>query len=438
MFRAGRLTGSARPKDESSPVHSREDAIAAVVAGALAVGLLALRAPIAARQFWAEDGAVFFQAAIDDGPWAPFLAPYGGYFHTVPRAIGAIASIAPLDAAPLVVWLLVAAVVAWCAATICRAAPPWVRSIPLRLLLASSLVAIPAMGDEALANAANLQWILLFTAIVVLISPVGGSRLWVVNGSLVVVTSALSSPLAVTLAPLVAVRWWFERRKRPDAVAISWALATLVQIGAVLLAQPARAEGNALSIRRIVTLFGERVAFRTFVPIDGAVRLLTIVVVLSVSAVVCVAVGLAWHARSRQRAVVLVTVGFVAGALYVFTGRRLGLDSDLPPRYELVPAWSLLWLCMCSLETILDASLPTLEAGRRRLVSGLVVLVVAVAWIGRWQPDPYRLDGPTWADSVSFASARCEDDEHRVGVVIMPTVGVEAGWKVEMRCDRLR
>jgi len=76
------------------------------------IALIASRRPDALTrpQFWAEDGAVWYAQAYNDGAWSALLHPWTGYVQTFSRLTAAVSLSVPLVDAPLV--FAVAALVA--------------------------------------------------------------------------------------------------------------------------------------------------------------------------------------------------------------------------------------------------------------------------------------------------------------------------------------
>jgi hypothetical protein len=65
---------------------SHSTLLESLAVGALAVVLLALRAPFALDRLWAEDGSIFLQQPINRGLIQPFGQAYAGYYLVVPCA----------------------------------------------------------------------------------------------------------------------------------------------------------------------------------------------------------------------------------------------------------------------------------------------------------------------------------------------------------------
>ena len=315
--------------------------------------ILALRAPFAISRLWAEDGSVFLRQAIDSGVVRPFGHAYGGYYLFLPRVIGAIASSVPLRDAAVTTWVCVAAVVGWCAATIYAESEGLLTSFPSRAVLALSIVLLPALGLEAIASSSDLQYTLLFASLVAL-TGMSADRWSMVNRVAMVTVTALTTPLALFLAPVAAVRVMRLRPRRVDSTTAGWALGTVAQFAMILVGRPARviASGKGL----IVTHYYHWVLYENVLPkrlSSSTVTVAPLSVIVGVGLVVLACV-LAWRGGRRASAVLLVVVPAVGFAFWTFAGIRYGL----PVRYRVFPALCVIWCVLVTWEELLRAFRP--------------------------------------------------------------------------------
>lgn len=132
--------------------------------------VLVLRMPTALTNpdFWAEDGNVFFADAFNQGFVSTILHPSSGYLQTLPRIVAGLSLLFPSEYAPLVFSLIALTVQAiptgYILSDRCR---NFLGPFPLRLLVALVYVVVPNSAETYL-NAANSQWYLVFTAILIL------------------------------------------------------------------------------------------------------------------------------------------------------------------------------------------------------------------------------------------------------------------------------
>ena len=404
----------------------------AAVVGLLAGLLVWARAPFAPRNFWGEDGARFFSHALEDGWIEPIGRSLAGYYHLLPRLLGPLGTLVPIEWAPAAVFLGGAGAVAWLAASTWLADRSVGRGIAV---LALTPILLPITGFESIANVANLHFLMLCATAVVLVGEQDGSGRRVNDGVLAVMTG-LSSPTTLGLAPLAAVRFWSDRRegRGTSSVVVCWAVGIGVQLLMVAtMAEDVRDMAFDRSLQKSGFLFLERVVSYNLVPfwprITGedassvtAGLVLRALVGLAILAVVGLgllwAVRGAWRRGDDRRAVLLVAVP--ATAVCFFAAASLLVGSE--PRYAVFPAFCLVW------------TLLMLVAGRGigvPVVAMGVVLLLAV--VTHWVPSSLRRTGPTWRAGVEVAVEECRADSGSVPEVpIIPD-----GWTVPLDCRHL-
>ncbi|MFG1398280.1 hypothetical protein [Roseixanthobacter pseudopolyaromaticivorans] len=194
-----------------------------------ALGLYAWANPyLAAPAFWAEDGLVFWNAAYSEPFYRPFLEPYAGYLHLIPRLIAASATLLPYKVQPAFYAYASVAFSAWTAALVCVS----VQRRAVGLAFALLMVVVPHTG-EVWATPTNLQWIMACALPVIALSPVPESRFVRVSQLAFMVLAALTGPFMVLSAPLWAVRavrCWRARDRHGAALVAIAAAGALVQL----------------------------------------------------------------------------------------------------------------------------------------------------------------------------------------------------------------
>ena len=143
-----------------------------VLIGVVAGLLVWARAPFAPKNFWGEDGARFFAHALEDGWIEPMGRSLAGYFHFLPRLLGPVGTLVPIEWAPAAVFVCGAAAVAWFSATI-YSADPLVGGRRAALVLALIPVLLSITGFESIANLANLHFLMLCAPAAVLVGEQG-------------------------------------------------------------------------------------------------------------------------------------------------------------------------------------------------------------------------------------------------------------------------
>jgi hypothetical protein len=192
-----------------------------------AVTLLALfsRCPylLTHAQFYAEDGAVWYAEAYNQGWLHSLTLPEAGYLNTLQRLVAGPSLLLPLRDVPffmtfcglLIQWLPVAILVS----SRCRRWAP----LSLRLLLAALYVAIPN-AREIYIVLTNSQWHLAVAVLLLAFSTPpesNGGRLF---DMMLFLVTGFSGPFSILLWPLLLFFWWRRRQ--------NW---SLVQLGVMSL-----------------------------------------------------------------------------------------------------------------------------------------------------------------------------------------------------------
>lgn len=162
-------------------------------------------------QFWAEDGQLFYAQAYNAGWLHPLFWSAGGYLHTVPRLIAAVAQFFPLIYAPLLFSLAAIIVQILPISMLLSGRLSAIGSLPTRVLLSFLYLFLPN-SSEIHANVTNIHWHLaVLAALVVLASP-PRSTLSGIFDALAVLMGALTGPFAIMLV-IPAFLFWRKRRE---------------------------------------------------------------------------------------------------------------------------------------------------------------------------------------------------------------------------------
>lgn len=175
----------------------------ALGAFALCLAAMIARRPDAVTlpQFWAEDGAIFYQPAFDGRNAEVFFTPWAGYLHIFPRLIAWGTSLAPPEWAPTLFNV---------AALLVASGSVWLFTLPLarRLIASDSLrLAIALLfilsnpAVETFGNLTNAHWWMCVGALTLIAVPLEGKWLVPLACGFVALT-ALSSPLPVLFVPI--------------------------------------------------------------------------------------------------------------------------------------------------------------------------------------------------------------------------------------------
>ncbi|MFN2557681.1 MAG: hypothetical protein ABR592_12610 [Nitriliruptorales bacterium] len=394
----------------------------------------------ALETIWAEDGRVFLQSALLQGPVEAVSSLYAGYLHLVPRLVAEVAALLPLGQVSEAITLAANGVAALCALAVFVATRPFLRSSGVRALLAVSLVLVPTAGVEVLNNVANVQWYLLVASFWLLLwrPP---SILGAVGASVLLVATALSAPLSVLLVPLALGRLVVTPRGRSAVPAWLFGIAVVLQLMAASssLSQPGSFGGApgtmllAYAQRVAAAAFlGQRIGGTLWARIGWPLPLVATVVLAAM-----LILGLTVGAR-QTRGLLFVTAAYSLGFFLATTFLRGNAEGLLWPqnashanggRYTVVPLLLIYGMVAAFLEGLRLRG----RQGLLRSVQVMVLVVAAVAVLGDFRLRNGRSGGPLWEEALEGARPACPTHLDRtVPVAITPP-----GWTVDVPCHEL-
>src|SRR2546427_292367 len=108
-------------------------------------------------QFWAEDGKFWYADAYNTGGIGPFLWPYFGYLHFVPRLTALIAHALPLGRGPLLFNLVAIVIEILPVQLLVSSRLSGLGSVSTRMLLGFLCLSLPHTW-EIHSNITNAQW----------------------------------------------------------------------------------------------------------------------------------------------------------------------------------------------------------------------------------------------------------------------------------------
>ncbi len=214
-------------------------------------------------QFWAEDGALFYQQAHTTGFLPSLTSAYGGYLHTLPRLAAGISLLLPLADGPLL-FNLVALLTqslppTFLASTrMARLGPLWIR-----ILLGFLYVGVPNV-PRVLGNLTNAQWHLAVLSLLIVVAAPPRS-VWAATFDVVALAiGAVTGPFALFLCPIAVVVAVVRR----DAWAVRRAV--ILFFGALTLpwtltagARPTSPAGLGASVQALCAIL----TFQIFLPV---------------------------------------------------------------------------------------------------------------------------------------------------------------------------
>ncbi|MDQ2632090.1 MAG: hypothetical protein M3Y75_14135 [Actinomycetota bacterium] len=388
---------------------------------------------------WAEDGPIFVQGALAESLWDAVGAEYSGYLVLVPRLIGELATLVPLESAAAAVSILSALLVALSGLAVWYAAAGHIPDPYLRGALVLATVLTPVGGLETMDSASYASWYMLFAAFWVLLwrpRTLAGA----ICGGLLIAATVLSNPGGWFLLPLAALRALAIRDRRDATIVGAYFAASAVQLVAML--RSSYEPGDPIWSGDVWTVLLQRV-------VDGAVFGLRIgagaweqlgwpfLIALTVGVVVAFVLGLR-RGDGRARAFALIALPTAIGMFLISVYQRAvapamvwpeGFSSGNGGRYAIVPV-----LLVISAAMVIACRQRPRSGGApgwpRLAILGLVVVSTAVSYPAG---DTAVRGTPGWDEALDAATATCASEP--IGVVAVPTS--PPGFQMTVSCSEL-
>ncbi len=187
-------------------------------------------------QFWAEDGAIWYQVAYNEGAFSSIIQPVAGYFQTISKLMGAITLNVDLAYAPLIYNVSALAIRAGLVAFFLSRR---FSSVPLlyRIAISTFVVLMPDL-EEIHANVTNDQWYLSLYLLLVVLAPHGRSLFSKIHDIVSIIICGLSGPFIIFMMPVVVIKAYldFKRGDHLNKLIISsLIIVCLIQGGSLLM-----------------------------------------------------------------------------------------------------------------------------------------------------------------------------------------------------------
>jgi len=414
--------------------------VALLVVALAAASLLRQRGAPAWDTVWAEDGAQFLQRASELGVAEALGLTYAGYLHVVPRLVAELAAAVPIEWSAVVLAGSAALISAACGAVVVAASGGLVRAPAVRLALGGLVVLAPVAAPETLNSVALSQWHLTVAAV--------WAALWVPRSragravcAATLAAAALSAPLSLITAPLLAVRLAAVRGRAAAWVPAAGLAAQAIQLGA-LLTSPGGASGGASSPAATLEAYGQRVVTHGLLgftitdalwPAIGT----ALVTACCVAAAAVLVAGAAAQRRCALPIAVLAALSLTAFAASVSLRGVVPAMAWTPEiaigsgsRYAYVPALLLLGAVGIAVDALLRRG--------RRVVPALVLVVALPGVLLDLPVETVRSRGPRWSDAVHAAETTCSapDAPERVRLA-HPPQQTGQDWGTTLPCRAL-
>ncbi len=430
------------PPDPAAQGAPRWILIAALFVLAVLLQMLRIGWSISLHSLWAEDGAVYFSGAVHNSFGGSLFDTYATYLVFVPRLIGEIGGLVPLQDAPAAISILAGAVVALSGWIVWEATAGLIESPWLRGALVLLTVLAPVGGLESTDSGAYVPWYMLFATFWIL--------LWRPRTSLAAggagffaLLTGLSSPGVWFFIPLALLRTVAVRDRRDGLVLAGYWAGAVVQIP--VLAFNKEEAVTPLWTHDIWTSYLQRVVDGAFLGLKlggkawdhlGWVLLIGLLVVLIAALVYGVT---RTNLTARLLALLAIPISLIMFVVSVYQ-RAVGAEmvwpagawSEAAGRYAIVPA-----LLLFSVAAVMIDRRSRRREGESRprwLAWGLAALAVVIVAASFHVENPAVRGAPPWEASLEHSAEVCESEPPgaETGVATSPPT-----WGLLIPCDEL-
>jgi hypothetical protein len=430
------------PPDPAAQGAPRWLLIGALLVLAVLLQMLRIGWSISLHSLWAEDGPVYFSGAVHSSVGGSLFDTYATYLVFMPRLIGEIGGLVPLQEAPAAISIasgIVVGISGWIVweATAGLLESPWLRgSLVLLTVLA------PVGGLESTVSGAYVPWFMLFAAFWILLWRPRTTVVAVAAGLFALLTG-LSTPGVWFFIPVAILRTIAIRDRRDGLILAGYWAGALVQVPVLLFNKEEAV--TPLWSHDILTTYLQRVVDGAFLGLKlggkawehaGWAALLVIIAVLIVGLVYGVS---RTNLTARLLALLAIPISAVMFIVSVYQ-RALGEQmvwhahswSEGGGRYAIVPA-----LLLFSVAAVMVDKRSRRKPGEGRpawLAWGLTLLAVIVVAFSFRVEDPEVRGAPPWEASLDHSAEVCESEppEAETGVATSPP-----GWGLNIPCDEL-
>jgi len=430
------------PPDAAAQGAPRSLLIGGLLVVAVLAQMLRIGWSISLHSLWAEDGQIFFQDSAHASFGGTLFHTYATYLVFIPRLIGELATLVPLQDAPAAISILSGAVVALSGWIVWEATAGLLESPWLRGALVLLTVLAPVGGLESTDSGAYVPWYMLFATFWILLwrprSDLAGG-----GAGLFALLTGLSSPGVWFFIPVALLRTLAVRGRRDVLVLAGYWAGAIAQVPVLLFNKEEAV--TPLWTHDIWTSYLQRV-------VDGAVFGLKLggkgwvhfgwplLIVLLVAMIVALAWGVTrTNLTARLLALLAIPISLVMFVVSVYQ-RAVGSEMVWPVdvwtesagRYAIVPA-----LLLVSVAAVMIDRRSRRREGEGRprwLFWGMAALAVVVVAFSFHVENPEVRGAPPWEASLDHSAEVCESEppDAETGVATSPP-----GWGLLLPCDEL-
>jgi hypothetical protein len=416
--------------------------IGALFVLAILAQMLRIGWSISLHSLWAEDGAVYFSGAVHSGVGGSLFDTYATYLVFIPRLIGEIGGLVPLQDAPAAMSIASGAMVALSGWVVWEATAGLIESPWLRGALVLLTVLAPVGGLESTDSGAYVPWYMLFATFWILLwrprttLAAGGAGFFAL-------LTGLSSPGVWFFIPVALLRALAYRDRRDGLVLAGYSAGALVQIPVLALNKEEAV--TPLWTHDIWTAYLQRIVDGAFLGLKLGGKAWehlgwTLLIVLLVVLIGALAYGITrTNLTARLLALLAIPISIVMFVVSVYQ-RAVGAEMVWPHgfwdeaagRYAIVPA-----LLLFSVAAVMIDRRSRRREGESRpqwmawALAGLAIVSVAFSF---HVEEPAARGAPPWEASLEHSAEVCESEppEAETGVATSPP-----GWSLNIPCSDL-
>lgn len=430
------------PPDPAAQGAPRWLLVGALFALAILLQMLRIGWSISLHSLWAEDGAIYFSGAVHNGFGGSLFDTYATYLVFVPRLIGEVAGLFPLQDAPAAISILAGAVAALSGWIVWEATAGLIESPWLRGALVLLTVLAPVGGLESTDSGAYVPWYMLFATFWILLwRP--RTNLAAGGAGLFALLTGLSTPGVWFFIPVALLRTLVTRDRRDGLLLAGYWAGAAVQIP--ILAFNKEEAVTPLWTHDIWTSYLQRVVDGAFLGLKlggkawdhlGWVLLIGLLVVLIAALVYGVT---RTNLAARLLALLAIPISLLMFVVSVYQ-RAVGAEmvwpahqwSESAGRYAIVPA-----LLLFSVAAVMIDRRSRRREGEPRprwLAWGLAGLAVVIVAASFHVEDAEVRGAPPWEASLEHSAEVCESEPPgaETGVATSPPT-----WGLLIPCDEL-
>jgi hypothetical protein len=430
------------PPDPAAQGAPRWLLIGALFVLAILAQMLRIGWSISLHSLWAEDGPIYFSGAVHNSFGGSLFDTYATYLVFVPRLIGEVAAILPLQDAPAAISILSGAVVALSGWIVWEATAGLIESPWLRGALALLTVLAPVGGLESTDSGAYVPWYMLFATFWILLwrprtAPVAA------GAGIFALLTGLSTPGVWFFIPLALLRTLCIRDRRDGLLLAGYWAGALAQVPILLFNKEEAV--TPLWTHDIWTSYLQRVVDGAFLGLKIGGRAWDhlgwgLLIALTVLLLAALAYGITrTNLTARLLALLAIPISLLMFVVSVYQ-RAVGTEmvwpagqwSESAGRYAIVPA-----LLLFSVAAVMIDRRSRRREGEPRprwLAWGLAALAVVIVAASFHVENPEVRGAPPWEASLEHSAEVCESEPPgaETGVATSPPT-----WGLLIPCDEL-